>query len=182
VELEVQVRGRKPRPTVLKELTGNPGKRALNAKEPNPVGDLADAPTWLSQTQREGWEYAIAHAPPRLLRKIDRAVLTVWVVAEDLHREATLKLMRLNPSFLVKTPGDQFIQSPYLAIINRQAGIMLKAAEQLGFSPAARPRLQVPPASPSPNGRAASAEGIGFPEAEDFQAFLAEDPEAPTTH
>lgn len=29
-------RGRKPKPTALKELEGNPGKRTLNDKEPKP--------------------------------------------------------------------------------------------------------------------------------------------------
>ena len=28
--------GRKPKPTALKKLEGNPGKRKLNTKEPNP--------------------------------------------------------------------------------------------------------------------------------------------------
>ena len=29
-------RGRKPKPTALKELEGNPGKRSLNPSEPKP--------------------------------------------------------------------------------------------------------------------------------------------------
>ena len=28
--------GRKPKPTAVKKLEGNPGKRKLNTKEPNP--------------------------------------------------------------------------------------------------------------------------------------------------
>ena len=30
-------RGRKPTPTAIKELEGNPGKRPLNEKEPKPA-------------------------------------------------------------------------------------------------------------------------------------------------
>ena len=30
-------RGRKPKPTAVKQLEGNPGKRQLNANEPKPV-------------------------------------------------------------------------------------------------------------------------------------------------
>ena len=45
---------------------------------------------------------------------------------------------------LTKTPNTgQPMQSPYLPVVNRQAHIMLKAAEQLGFTPAARSRVQV---------------------------------------
>jgi hypothetical protein len=35
------------------------------------------------------------------------------------------------------------LQSPYLAILNKQAQIMLKAGAELGFSPASRTRVQV---------------------------------------
>jgi hypothetical protein len=35
------------------------------------------------------------------------------------------------------------LQSPYLAILNKQAQIMLKAAAELGFSPSSRSRVQV---------------------------------------
>jgi P27 family predicted phage terminase small subunit len=168
------VRGRKPKPTTLKELAGNPGHRPLNRAEPKPAGLLSEAPEWFNDAQRAGWAYAIEHAPMGLLRKIDRSVLAVWVVAEHLHREAIAEVLKYG--MLVKAPKtEQPMQSPYLAIVNRQAQIMLKAAEQLGFSPAARPRLQVPS---SPNdGRENALTG-----AESFAAFLAEDPEAPTAH
>jgi Phage terminase, small subunit len=33
--------------------------------------------------------------------------------------------------------------SPYLPVVNKQAQIMLKAAEQLGFTPTARSRVQI---------------------------------------
>jgi phage terminase small subunit len=34
------------------------------------------------------------------------------------------------------------MQNPFLAIMNRQAEIMLRAASELGFTPACRPRIQ----------------------------------------
>ena len=34
--------GRKPKPTVLKKLEGNPGKRKLNTKEPVPAKGMSD--------------------------------------------------------------------------------------------------------------------------------------------
>ena len=42
------MRGAKPKPTHLKLLAGNPGKRLLNRNEPKPQGDLHDAPDWLT--------------------------------------------------------------------------------------------------------------------------------------
>ena len=37
------------------------------------------------------------------------------------------------------------MQNPYLAILNKQATVMLKAASELGFTPASRPRIRVYP-------------------------------------
>ncbi len=38
------MRDRKPKPTYLKLITGNPGGRPLNVDEPEPEGDLRDPP------------------------------------------------------------------------------------------------------------------------------------------
>ena len=136
------MRGRKPTPTRLKVIRGNPGKRALNHDEPEPAGDLVDAPDWLSESQKAGWKYAIENAPQGLLRRLDRSVLTAWVVAEDLHRRASEQVDKFG--ILTKAPHTGLpIQSPYLPVVNRQAGIMMKAAEQLGFSPVSRSRIQL---------------------------------------
>ena len=135
------MRGRPPKPTLIKKLQGNPGKRPLNAGEPQPEGDLYGAPEWLSDTQREGWGFAITSAPPGLLKKLDRSMLAIWVVAEDLHREAAEKIGQYG--LLTKSPNAGLpLQSPYLAILNKQAQIMLKAGAELGFSPASRTRVQ----------------------------------------
>jgi P27 family predicted phage terminase small subunit len=136
------VRGRRPKPTHLKELEGNPGKRRLNKDEPKPEGDLYAAPEWMSETQREGWAYAITNAPHGLLKQLDRSVLAIWVVAEDLHRQAAEKIAQYG--LLTKSPNAGLpLQSPYLAILNKQAQIMLKAGAELGFSPSSRTRVQV---------------------------------------
>ena len=136
------MRGRKPVPTHLKVIRGNPGKRALNKNEPQPEGDLSAPPDWMSETQKKGWTYAIENAPRGLLRKLDRSVLTAWVVAEDLHRRASEQVDKFG--IITKAPNSGVpIQSPYLPVVNKQAQIMLKAAEQLGFSPASRSRIQL---------------------------------------
>ena len=40
-------RGRKPKPTALKVLEGNPGKRPLNENEPIPPKGSIKCPSWL---------------------------------------------------------------------------------------------------------------------------------------
>lgn len=94
----------------------------------------------MSDSQQAGWRYAILCAPHNLLKKIDRSALTVWVIAEDLHRQAAEKVEQFG--MLTKSPNKgQPMQSPYLPILNKQAQIMLKAAAELGFTPSARSRI-----------------------------------------
>ena len=48
--------GRKPKPTAVKKLEGNPGKRKLNTKEPIPAKGMPTCPDWLMPEAKEEWE------------------------------------------------------------------------------------------------------------------------------
>jgi len=104
---------------------------------------LVNTPDWLSPSQKEGWRKAIEVAPKGLLKKIDSSILTIWVVAESVHREASALLA--EEGLTVKSVNGYLIQSPYLPIINRQAVLMLKASTALGFDPASREKLDIQP-------------------------------------
>jgi len=107
--------------------------------------NLSEIPEWLTESQKAGWQYVIDRAPKGLLKKIDSALLTIWVIAEDIHREAAEKL-RLEG--LARKAVNGFpMQSLYLGILNQQAGIMMKASSALGFSPASREKLDIEPES-----------------------------------
>lgn len=131
--------GRKPKPTALKELHGNPGKRALPIDEPEGVGDLWAPPAWFDTEQRDQWHYAVDHAPPGLLTGTDREVLAIWCVACVEHAKAAQEVRKLGQ--VVKTKDGNAIQNPFMGIMNRQALLMLKAGSEMGFSPAARASL-----------------------------------------
>lgn len=141
--------GPKPKPTHLKVVTGNPGKRALNKREPKPSGNLYDPPEWLTESQRKVWTYAIETAPFGLLKRLDQSTLTIWVIACDLHREAVEKLRgedddgNVVSKLLIRTPNGMPAQSPYVSIANKQAQIMLKAAGEMGFTPASRSKVEI---------------------------------------
>ena len=47
--------GRKPKPTAVKELEGNPGKRELNTKEPKPQKKAPQCPKWLDDEAKKEW-------------------------------------------------------------------------------------------------------------------------------
>jgi P27 family predicted phage terminase small subunit len=48
--------GRPPKPTALKVLTGNPGKRPLNDAEPQPSTTPPKCPSWLSKVAKAEWK------------------------------------------------------------------------------------------------------------------------------
>ena len=52
----IPVAGRKPKPTAVKKLEGNPGKRKLNTKEPVPAKGMPDCPEWLLPEAKKEWE------------------------------------------------------------------------------------------------------------------------------
>ena len=177
------MRGRKPVPTVMANLHGRPSKNRPPQHEPKPVGDLSGTgPDWMTESQRACWSYAIENAPPGLLKLIDRGALAVWVVAEDLHRQASVS--QSSTGLLVKTKDAEYpIQSPYLPIINRQGLIMLKAASDLGFTPVARPRIVAGNYSPGPDtngGRKADQAKRGGHAPAQLDDYLNSPPDRPT--
>lgn len=138
--MAAMTQGRKPTPTLMRVLTGNPQHRPMNAAEEVPPGELFDAPEWMSDQQREGWRHAIDHAPKGLLRNLDKSLLAAWVIAEDMHRTAATSVARVGLMIRSKH-SDVPVQNPYVAIINKQAHIMKGLASELGFSPTSRARI-----------------------------------------
>lgn len=135
--------GRKPLPTTVKKIKGTLQKCRTNLREPKPDGDLVEPPEYMSEGAKSAWRYALDCAPPHLLKRLDMSVLEVWANAADLYRKA--QTMIGKSGLLVKAPNTGVpMQSPYLAIANKQAQIMTKAAIEMGFTPASRSRVILP--------------------------------------
>jgi P27 family predicted phage terminase small subunit len=145
------LRGRKPVPTHLKLLRGNPGKRRINRVEPaisDPLGVHPDSIQ--TDAQKALWARVCAEAPQGLFRSLDRELLAVWVAAADLHRQALAEINKRG--LMLKSPHKGILmQNPWLAILNRQAMIMMKAASEMGFTPSSRSRIQMPSGSVDPD-------------------------------
>jgi hypothetical protein len=65
------------------------------------------------------------------------------VFAQELHRQAMAMVEKYGFADQDPPRTGAPMQSPYLPIVNKQAQIMLRAAEQLGFSSVSRSRVQV---------------------------------------
>jgi P27 family predicted phage terminase small subunit len=125
-------------------MTGNPGKRPLNPHEPRPLPALPDCPVELSPVARQEWTRLTAElAQLNLITQLDRGVLAAYCGAYGLWADAMEQIQEYGT--MVKSPTGYPIQSPYLAIANRQADIMLRTASEFGFTPASRSRISAPP-------------------------------------
>lgn len=137
------MRGRRPKPSRMKVLTGNPGKRRLNAAEPMPEPMVPDCPPELGPVARREWDRLAAELGAlRILTTLDRAMLAAYCNAYGLWAEAIEAIQKYGT--MVKSPSGYPIQSPYVAIANRQAEIMMRIASEFGFTPASRSRISKP--------------------------------------
>ncbi len=140
------MRGRKPKPTVLKVVAGNPGKRALPKNEPKaPIDVDAKCPTRLSGEARKEWKrIAPVLRDAGLLTKIDRTALTLYCEAHELYLKAK---EHVDAEDLVDFVGEQAYPtaSPYISIMNKQADRMRQLLIEFGMTPSSRTRVQVSP-------------------------------------
>ena len=144
--LELQkadMRGRRPKPTRLKVLTGNLGKRPMNKHEPKPEPVVPECPNELGPVARREWDRLASELGKlKILTALDRAALAAYCGAYALWAEATEAIQKYGT--MVKSPSGYPIQSPYVSIANRQAEIMMRIASEFGFTPASRSRISTP--------------------------------------
>jgi P27 family predicted phage terminase small subunit len=137
------MRGRRPTPTRLKVLTGNPGKRPLNKAEPMPEVAIPECPTELGPVAKREWVRLVGDlAALGLLTSLDRAALAAYCGSYALWAEATEAIQKFGT--MIKSPSGYPVQSPYVAVANRQAEIMMRIASEFGFTPASRSRIATP--------------------------------------
>lgn len=136
------MRGRKPTPTRLKLVAGNPGKRPINGSEPQPAADLPSCPAHLNPSARAEWK-RLARDLNRigLLTMVDRAALAVYCQSYGRWVEAERKL-RETP-VLLKMPSGYIQHSPWLTIANKERELMARYMAELGLTPSSRSRLAI---------------------------------------
>jgi P27 family predicted phage terminase small subunit len=134
--------GRKPKPTAIKEMLGNPGKRPLNEGEPKPTGVPKCPRQFLSPLARKEWKrIAKELAPLGLLTNVDRSAMAIYCAAWARWTEAHENIVKFGE--VIKTHNGNPIQNPYRAIANRAEETILKVAAEFGMTPSARSRISV---------------------------------------
>lgn len=138
------MRGPSPMPTKLKELRGNPGKRALNVNEPQPLAAKVTCPRWLPTAAKREWR-RIAPELVRLglLTLVDRGALAAYCEAwaEAIMAHETLQ----REGYTFETEKGYRGVHPMVAVKNKALLRMRAFASEFGLTPSVRSRLSVEP-------------------------------------
>jgi len=135
------MRGRKPKPTRLRVIEGNPGHRPLNAKEPAvPAIRGAAAPAFLDPVARQEWSRQVKDLIPLgFVGPCDLGVLAAYCDAHSDFVRASQKLQKTGDLIVVK---GKPITNPLLRIKRDARRDMIRAAAELGITPSSRSRVQ----------------------------------------
>lgn len=133
------MRGRKPVPTQLRIVRGNPSKRPLPKDEPQPALD-AQMPQWMSPAAEKHWPIVAEqlHAAG-LLTVLDVPALALYCEAFARWQDANEKVVKHGA--VVKGAAGYPVKSPYLSVANRAYEQMVRMLEQFGMTPSSRSRV-----------------------------------------
>lgn len=134
------MRGPSPKPTALRLLEGNLGKRPLNEHEPKPRAIAPRCPRHLDSEARREWR----RITPILLRmrvltEADEYTLANLCQAYSTLMKAQRKLTETG--LLLKTPSGYVQQNPLLGIVNRCMDTITRLSREFGLTPASRTQL-----------------------------------------
>ena len=132
--------GRKPKPTAIKKLEGNPGKRRLNEQEPIPDKKAPKCPMWLEPEAKKEWRRTAKRLEVLgILTEVDMAAFAGYCQAFARWKEAEEFISKHGT--IVKTPSGYWQQVPQVPIAQTYLKIMHKFCEQFGLTPSARSRI-----------------------------------------
>ena len=134
--------GRKPKPTAIKELEGNPGKRSLNKNEPRPKKKAPRCPTWLEPEAKKEWKRLAKQMELLgILTEMDMTAFAGYCQSYARWKEAEEFISKHGT--IVKTPSGYWQQVPQVSIAQTNLKLMLRFSEEFGLTPSSRSRIAV---------------------------------------
>jgi P27 family predicted phage terminase small subunit len=139
------VKGRRPKPTHLKLVTGNPGKRPLNKREPKLARSRPSAPAHMSDRAREAWGYVSGLLDRMgLLTEVDGVALEMLceAYADFLAARAEIKAFG-SEYYTTATAGGDKMHRVHPAVAQKNdADRRIRAwLAEFGMTPSARARV-----------------------------------------
>jgi P27 family predicted phage terminase small subunit len=140
------MRGRKPKPSAIKELAGNPGKRPLNMAEPVPPPGVPESPMELSPEAQAEWNRICPLLIQMgVLSTVDTTALAAYCECFAQSVSATRIVRKVGA--VIKTPTGYPIQSPYVSVASKALEQMRKLLTEFGMTPSSRSRINATPPS-----------------------------------
>ena len=141
------MRGRKPIPTALKLLHGNPGRRPLNRAEPVAPPHDGTPPAYLTGAAADEWRRLVPELHRLgILSTLDGDALALYCETWARWRQAEAEILKGG---MVLRGRHGPIPSPYVAIASRLAGQLRAPLVEFGMTPSARARVKATPAPTS---------------------------------
>lgn len=142
------MRGRKPTPTALKLVNGNPGRRPIG-KTVQPAVEPPPCPDHLSADAKDEWKRTLPILLDlRVLSAIDMAALAMYCQSYARWVHAERKIAELEASaeagYVIESPNGFPVQSPWLAIANSAMEKCKSFLVEFGMTPSARARIGTP--------------------------------------
>jgi phage terminase small subunit len=137
-------RGPRKKLAEIDRLDGNPSNRVIEVSGIEALGEPF-VPEHLVDDARGCIEVIKQSMPSNVYSALDSFILSAFATAWALHKMAVLKIS--HPDFeLVFSVGETGaeMQSPWLAILNKQAALMASLGDRLGLDPKSRAALKLP--------------------------------------
>src|SRR5262245_41406409 len=140
-------RGPSPQPTAFKLLRGNPGKRRLNRREPQPAKELPRCPAWLDEEGKRVWKQIVPQlAAMGVIGTIDTQAIVRYCQLWVRWRRAEEFLSKHGDVFAIKDEEGKIKylqQFPQAGIANQLAMQLMRLEQEFGMTASSRTRLHV---------------------------------------
>ena len=132
--------GRKPQPTAIKMIKGNPGKRPIVKDSIAPNPSIPKPPTFLDKEAKNEWSrISESLFNLQILSEIDRSALAAYCQTYCRWAKAERKIKK--DGMVSVTTNGNVIQSPYVSIANTALTLMHKYLVEFGMTPSSRSKV-----------------------------------------
>jgi phage terminase small subunit len=137
-------RGPRKKLAEIDRLEGNPSRRLIEAG----VEALGTPfiPEHLSDDARGCIETIKMSMPANIYSALDSFILSAFATAWALHKRATHEMNAPDFKWTVKSKRGSAVESAWIKIANKQAGILATLGDRLGLDPKSRAALKLPDA------------------------------------
>jgi P27 family predicted phage terminase small subunit len=145
-DFKMGVRGTRKKPTNLKLLEGNPGKRPIDINEVKPMPIADPCPDWLSEYAKQTWhDYAPRLEKLGLLTDIDMLDFQNLCIQAGMLRQAYENLKKYSTLTMTTQTGYEQ-QRAEVGIVTSCTKSIVTLAARFGMSPSDRVGLVDPKA------------------------------------